>query len=230
MTTYLYSCWFGPERFRLMAKALEASIIEFEPTASVTIERLTPPAIITTYTSNSVKLAAWVAFVNRLPDGAKVILIDGDCLLRGPISASAFAKPFDVAFTSKGTRRLPVNGGVVFLRVSERSRAFMREWLRVNDRMLTDRGLHQPYEIKYGGINQAALGYLRERPTALAIAELPCSIYNACHEPLWLEWQTARVIHYKSALRRALWLGPVPIRYRPLVDLHREYQRKGASL
>lgn len=221
----VYSCWFGADKFRLMATALRNSLARHEPEADVTIVEIEPPKIVDSFRSNTIKLAAWVEWACNQPDGAECLLIDGDCLLRDSVRV-AFAHEFDIAFTGKGTKRLPVNGGVVFFRASERVRAFFRQWLAVNNAMLADRNFHAPYEIRYGGINQASLGLIRENPPRdVLIIELPCAEYNACHEPLWIRWQEARVIHYKSALRRALWFAAqVSFRYRPLIDLHRSLQ------
>lgn len=224
---HVYSCWFGDARFRAMAHALRVSIREHTPGANMLIEQIESPRILNTYHSNTVKLAQWVRITDGAPEGAKLVLIDGDCLARESL-APAFDSDFDIAVTAKEAKRLRVNAGVVFLRISDRTRAFMRQWLAVNNAMLADRALHQPNEIKYGGINQAALGLIRERPLpdGMTLIELPAARWNACHDPLWSQWPQAAVIHYKSALRRALWQGLAPPQYRALVDLHRDYQRK----
>ena len=117
--------------------------------------------------------------------------------------------PFDVAYTVR-PRLLPLNAGVVFVRVSDRVRAFMTAWRDENRRMLTDTQHHQVWRRRYGGINQAALGAVLESPRTdgLAITPLPCSEWN-CEDSTWRAYDpdVTRIVHLKSQLRIALFHG-----------------------
>lgn len=200
MTRVLYSCWFGNGLWERMAGVLERSARYYCPEWSIVVERIESEAR-TSYVSNSVKLAQWVKACESLPDGAELLLIDSDCYVRGNLDA-LWEASFDVAFTrKKESGHLPFNAGVVAIRLSDASRAFMREWLRVNDSFLLNREEHKKWEAKYGGINQAALGAILEKGRhGIAIAWLPAAQWNCCHAPLWEK--PGAIVHIKSHLRQ----------------------------
>ena len=132
-----------------------------------------------------------------------MLLIDGDMAILRPLDP-IWNLSFDVAYTARERNRLPLNGGVVFLRVSDRTRQFMEAWWTANLTFLGDNAAHAPWRRSYAGINQAALGYLFEKVDhGCDIRRLLCSEWNC------VEWDRfraghTRVLHIKSGLRRAV--------------------------
>ena len=172
---------------------------------------------------NTYKLDYWQEVVDALPDGARLLLMDADTTIVRPLDA-LWELPFDLAYTIRSahaTPRIPFNGGVVALRVSEGTRAALRRWRAENRRMLDDRAHHLVWRRKYAGINQASFGLMLEDGgfADLDVKALPCQEWN-CVE--WSELaQNTRIVHYKSALRRATF-GMIALpSLRPLVaDWH----------
>lgn len=197
----LYACWFGDGHWARMARALERSAAEHAPDWVRQIERIQSTAA-GKYDTNVAKLERWAAFVDGCDNGDEVCLIDSDCFVARPLDP-VWKHLLDVAVAFKGTARLPFNAGVIFLRVNGRTRAFMHEWLSINHRMQQDRAFHRQYERTYSGINQAALGYMLERPGGLGLdlARLDAAEWNACAPQFWVQ-PTARIYHVKSTLRQ----------------------------
>lgn len=199
----------GDGRWERMASAVLSSLAEHCPDWDVRLSVLEPreaEASRASFLHNTIKLAEWVRQVEALEDGEQLLLLDADTLVRRNLD-DAFAEDFDIALTRKmkRTQSCPINAGVVFVRGSEASRAFFREWQAVNDRFYVDPAEHSPWEVRFGGINQAALGYLIENERLPATRWLDCAEWNACYEPLWrAAYDVSRIIHYKSHLRKAL--------------------------
>lgn len=211
----LASCYFEVDpaaggKWGRLARVLEASAREQLPGWQLTVERL--PLVVTaddanqrTAIANSAKLAWWADQVAAAPDGAELLLIDADTLIRRPLE-DVWRLPFDLAYTVKPAgRRFRFNAGVVFLRVGPAVRAFFALWRQVNDRMLADRALHEQWKYRHGGINQAALGYLLEHaPPAFALRELACLEWNCEDETLpAFDPSLTRILHVKGPLRMA---------------------------
>lgn len=218
------------DRYVRMARVLERSARMHCPGWEVNVREIDAP-LAARYgnrggrnglATNTDKLREWGRIVDEAPDGDTIALLDSDMMALGTIDG-AFATPFDVACTDKQhCQKLPFNGGAVFVRVNERSRAFMRTWVEVNDRLFANPEEHAPYRGRFGGMNQAALGYMLERMTIdVAFRWLPCATWNCCDEVLWRAWRGARLVHIKSGLRRAIFNGSV---YRPhLAELRAIY-------
>lgn len=204
------------EVYRRLALVLDYSARRHNPEWSINVERLDhledPP-----YRSalgnpshewNTRKLAFWRLRTLEAPDGARLLLVDGDLLVTAPLD-DVWAEDFELAYTIRdGGSRLPFNGGVVAVRASEATRGFLDRWLEVNCRFLRSKAEHDNWRRKYAGINQASFGYLLEKGTGLSkVAQLRCSEWNLC------EWERhppdrARIIHIKSSLRTRLFNPP----------------------
>lgn len=152
--------------------------------------------------ANTRKLEIWQEAVEAAPAGEVLGLLDCDLLILGDLSEIELLR-FDVAYTSRpAAAPYPLNAGVFFIRVSERSRGFLADWRALNSRMLTDPRLHEPARQRFGGINQASLGILLERAGVDALA-LPCVTWN-CEDASWLSFgPRTRIVHVKSQLRQA---------------------------
>lgn len=209
----LASCYFevaAGGKWGRLARVLETSAREHLPGWQLTVERL--PLVVAaddanerTAIANSAKLAWWVDQVLAACDGDELLLIDADTLILRPLD-DIWRQAFDVAYTVKPAGlRFPFNAGVVFLRVSPAVRAFAAAWLGVNDRMLADRRLHEQYKYRYGGINQAALGYLlKHEPPAVDLRALACLEWNCEDETApAFDPTLTRILHIKGPLRLA---------------------------
>jgi hypothetical protein len=191
-----------------LARVLAYSARQHCPTWSIEVTPIGAPVrrlpVSEAFQANTVKLDEWTRVVLAAADGEELAILDADTLVTGPLE-SVWTIPFDVAITRRPPQAMyPYNAGVVFVRVSPVSRAFFRAWCDENRLMLADRGRHLPWKRQYGGINQAALGAILHQPHAAAVRDLPCPIWN-CEDESWpLFTSDTRIVHIKSALRRAL--------------------------
>lgn len=168
---------------------------------------------------NSVKLKLWLEFVKSTKDN--VILADCDMLARMS-AAHAFKYDFDIAFTERTRiKRIPNNGGIMFVRPNERSIKFLTEMLRINNKMLIDLPFHHIWRCKYAGMNQAAFGYMQEKYKGkIKLHKFKTIEFNAVD----CDWTSINkhtvFIHYKSKLRKTV-LGEIKGRseYKPVVDI-----------
>jgi hypothetical protein len=225
VTPHLFAPWFGGAHFGRLARVLEFTSALHCPTWQRTIERITPvkltrsPSASDSHLTNTQKLEAWYRAVLAAPDGACLLLLDADAFITRPLD-DVWERDFDVAYTVKPAK-FPHNAGVVFVRSSPQSRAFVELWRNENLRMFRDGAHHQHWRRKYGGINQASLGSVLESSVAakVQILRLPCAEWN-CEDSSWdhFDPEVTRIVHVKSALRRAVFrIGATPARLRPLM-------------
>ena len=164
---------------------------------------------IASHVHNTQKMEHWRQVVAGAPDGARVLVMDADTVIMRPLD-DVWEQDFDIAYTTKPQEKFPFNSGVIFLRVSDRTRAFVDEWRAENRRMLGDAKHHQVWRKQYGGINQAALGYMLSKGerAGVRLLKLPCREWN-CEDSSWARFDpaTTRIVHVKSGLRRAIFFG-----------------------
>jgi hypothetical protein len=234
MNPRLISCYFGKgagDQWPRLARVLAHTAAEHCPGWDVDITRITPPPMKSaigriSHVHNTQKMECWAQAVLNAPAGAQVLLIDADTMILRSID-DVWDQPFDMAYTTKPSR-FPFNSGVVFFRVSPAVREFVERWRAENRRMLGDGKHHQVWRSKYGGINQAALGYMLDSDIAahLQLVKLPCLEWN-CEDSSWSQFDPAvtRIVHVKSALRRAVFrIGPTPTKLRPLMKRWRQLE------
>lgn len=158
-----------------------------------------------TYQSNTIKLEAWVKYLEQTDDD--VVLADCDMLATGDASLAFTENPdFDVAFTGDLTRKTtPINGGIVFVRPTAAARAFFRVWLTANKLLYDNPTLHAKYRTRWSGMNQATLGYLMNNGYPdCNIQFLPLQRWNNT-DSFWHAIDDSTVfVHYKGALRTAV--------------------------
>lgn len=232
----LESGYFGSGReggiYSRLAHVLKSSAHRHCPHWDINVVRIHPgqyqsAAGNQTFIWNTQKLAFWRDQVLGGPDGARLMLMDSDTLIVRPLD-EVWALDFDVAYTVR-KHKLPLNGGVVFVRISERTRRFFDVWWKTNLRFLGSKGEHKPWRLKYAGINQAALGHTLEKADhGCSVLKLPCNEWNLCDFEKF-DAETTRIIHIKDHLRRmALSLYPVPhptAKMLKLVQLWKEAER-----
>lgn len=234
MTPRLIACWFGTEDFDRLARVLAYTARQHCRGWDLDLQRITPPPApapdgTDAFEHNTQKLEHWQRQVEALEDGTPVALVDADTMLVRPLDP-VWDLPFDAAYTVRpASCRLPFNAGVLFLRVNAGTRAMLAAWAAANRRMLTNRLFHYAWRRKYGGMNQAALGYVFESGEASGLTwrALPCLEWN-CEDSTWTQYDpgVTRLVHVKSALRMgALATGPAQPALRPLITRWRQLER-----
>lgn len=162
------------------------------------------------YITNTRKLDHWCEAVASARDGDELLLIDADTVILQPID-DIWERAFDLAYTVRPPGYpCPINGGVVFVRVSPSTRLFMAAWGRINRQMLTHKPLRDKWR-RYAGLNQRAFGSLLEqKPGDYGVMlPLPCAEWN-CEDATWSTFDTraTRILHVKSSLRSAIFERP----------------------
>lgn len=151
---------------------------------------------------NTEKLEAWLHFL-KTTDQDQVVFSDCDMVMAAPIY-DVFDPEYDIAYTARTrTTRIPMNGGVMFVRNNEASKNFFEEFYRVNKAMYNDEKFHNQWRAKYAGMNQAAFGYMYEmKPVPILLHKYLTDVWNAvdCDWPNITD--KTRLIHVKSQLRK----------------------------
>ena len=161
------------------------------------------------FITNTVKLMKWVEELKMCEFGDNVIFMDCDMLVLGDLKP-AFKKNFDVAYTFRTQCKFPVNGGIIFVKVNEKSIVFFERFLEVNNEMLADKEFHQYYRNIYAGMNQAAFGYMLEEESKIAnLKPLPCKTWNVCDHYTEALQNGARVLHIKGKLRQNIFASQI---------------------
>jgi hypothetical protein len=218
----LEACYFGPDpdgRWRRLAQTLAHSAAVHCPGWAVHLVKITPTAEKVAFGTpnhlrNTQKLTYWFERIRLAQDGDEVLLIDVDTLILRPLD-DVWRLDFDLAYTVKEAAP-PFNAGVLFLRVSDRTRAFVAAWLTENLRLLRNPKGPKAWRQIYGGVNQAALGHLlASELEGLTIRTLPCREWN-CEDSAWATFdpRVTRILHVKSGLRQAMF--PPRIGGRPI--------------
>jgi len=163
------------------------------------------------FTYNTVKLKIWRDHLRKTKDN--IIFADCDMMAIRNFS-HAFEKDFDICYTERTrTTRIPMNGGILFVRPNERSLDFFEQWYQINLRMHEcdvngNFALHNKYRNKWAGMNQASWGWMMEHKdkyTAKVVA-VKTREWNAVDcDWAHIENNPATCfIHYKSGLRKAV--------------------------
>lgn len=211
MKPRIEAVWFGDGKYERMAQVFAATARRHCPGWDLNLRKVDAldlhahRSASQGHVSNTQKLEDWNAIVQAAPDGARILLIDADTFFTNPID-DIWEQDFDLAYTVKRSQ-FPFNLGVIFVRVSDHTRTFFTAWTEQNRRMLLHKVIHRQYRSRFGGINQASFGRVLETQAALAVNLLgiPCSEWN-CEDSAWSMFDPAdtRIVHVKSALRRAI--------------------------
>lgn len=191
----------GACNYSRLAEVWLYSARKAHPDAKVKLKQVaSQPSRTTHQRRNQYKLVEWNKVVQAATEDT--ILMDVDMVVYHDIS-DVFEKDFDVCYTRRTATRMPLNGGVLFVKPTKAAREFFTQWLKVDAELLQKRNRYQPYIRKYGGQNQASFGWMLERGKYDAkIKHVDCTWYNCCNE----EWpginDATRVVHHKGALKR----------------------------
>ena len=178
------------------------------------------------YNYNDVKLKIWLDILEKSTDN----IIFADCDMMAVKSAEhAFNIDFDVAYTQRTiVNRIPMNGGIIFAKPTEKAKAFFRRWYQVNNTMLHNKGFHREWSRRWAGMNQAAFGYLHEKEKNIAkLHQYKTRYWNAVD----CDWNFINgntvFIHYKSKLRRIVLSGrPGDGKYQKAAALWYEMEKR----
>jgi hypothetical protein len=233
----LAACVFGDVRYPRLARVLEFSARRHCPEWTVDVCKIKPVlesgGFAPSHQTNTAKLDWWTQAIRDSEDGDRVLLIDADTMVIGNLDP-AWEVEFDVAYTTKVDSKYPFNAGVIFVRVNERSRAFIERWCSENRRLFVTPKEHHVYREKYAGMNQASLGCMLEAGVpaelGLNLIGLPCSMWN-CEDTFWGRFRKldARIVHIKSALRKQVFKQePRQSHLMPLIEIWEGFDREGA--
>ena len=231
------SIWFGNGIYERMARVFLATAQQHCPDWKINLRNVgvrdldRHPRALISHVANTQKMEEWNEIVQRAPNGSRLLLVDADTFFTRGIT-DVWRTRFDIAYTVKDSR-FPFNSGVVFVRANLRVKAFFRAWTEINSEMLLDARSHSPWRQKYGGINQAAFGRMLESDAArkVRIIGLPCQEWN-CEDSSWANFdpERTRIVHVKSALRRAIFSGCVLSARKPgvaaMADLWRQHEAR----
>lgn len=212
----LESLYFGAEgsRYARMARVLDYTARRHCPNWAINVRAVEPEPVQglqreTLLVVNTQKLDLWCRTIIEAPVGDRICLMDSDTLLVNGLD-DAWDLDFDFAYTVRDYI-IPINAGVLFVRVTPETKAFMQRWSDVNAAMYADVPYHLQWKEKYGGMTQASLGSILESDDhGLNLLTLPCREWN-CEDSSWGEFDPAvtRVLHIKSGLRELIFRGDV---------------------
>lgn len=186
-----------------LAAVWKYSAQKAHPEAKVDLIHLPSPKRHTSHQErNHIKLKVWRNEV--LNSEEDIVLMDVDMLVLKDIS-HIFDKSFDVCYTKRVGTKMPLNGGVLFVKSTDLAKHFFKKWYKQDETVLRSRGNFGTFVHRYGGQNQASFGYMLEKGKHPAkIIHVPCPIYNCCNESWKDVDDTTRVIHCKGPLKRYL--------------------------
>jgi hypothetical protein len=211
--------------YRFLLGAFRESVYRNMPDSELSIVEIPPPQRDSKnarpWSDNTVKIREWLSALSM---EYNLIFADCDMIITGDLSTAFENYDFDIAYTKRPQRsKHPLNGGIVFVRSSEKAHDFIKLWTVTNEKMYRDKQFHKSYQPKYGGINQSALGHLLETGDYDAnVIDLPCEIWNACDESWNRLRDDVKAIHYKGALRNDV-ISRAQIRFPKAIEIWDEY-------
>jgi hypothetical protein len=208
----IYFDYGGVDKYEKLARVFEHSIKKNSSDVDYEIIKIQAPEVKSnnkSFESNTVKLELWMDKLKETEDD--IVFMDVDMMIVRDISDAFDDHDFDIGITMRNgphAKRLPMNGGVVFVRNNEAAKEFIKLWTKANrflyDDILRTHGTkhHRFWRSRYGGMNQAAYGYMIHNYDYDArIKEFQCSEWNACVEHWRNPVLNPRIIHVKSQLR-----------------------------
>jgi len=210
----IFTVAFGDE-YLWMLDAMRRSVIENFPDAQFVVAHVKgpPPSkwLQPFLTNNDLKMEYWAQYIEEAPEGAHVVLMDCDTLVLRPLDA-VFESQFDIAYTVRDGK-VPFNSGVVFIKVSDKTRKFMRQWADANHAMIKKGSTVLHLVAEFAGINQRTMRDMLDRysrnGTDFRIKAVPCAIWN-CEQENYKNFDPDKtaVLHVKSWLREMLMGAP----------------------
>jgi len=166
------------------------------------------------YTENVWKTVIHRTAVNDAKDGELLCFMDCDTMVLGDLRPlQELSRNVDLLLTTWPEGR--PNTGVYLVKVSNTMRRWMQLWCGMTLHFLENPVEHKPYRWHYGGINQAALGWMTERRGSqgipgITIGTADSSIWNLTPENIGGYSDKTKVVHLTAWLREAC-LDKLPI-------------------
>lgn len=150
--------------------------------------------------NNLRKIIGWNYYIQNSKEDC--ILLDCDIIVLKDIT-EVFNEDFDIGYTFRDCKcSNSLNTGVMFFRVNERTREFVKEWENVCLKMYYDFKFWYEWKNKYYGLTQPAFGYLLENyKKEINFKVFPCSIYNAS---IYEYNKNTKVIHIQDPVWKKL--------------------------
>lgn len=202
------SPWTGEDpTYERMSRVVEWSARRHNPDAEILVHNVDPRPTSRSGDAFVRKALAWTSTIQAADDGTDLVLLDTDTIVLGELASAfeveaAHGGPFDVAVTSRGGLS-GLNSGVLFVRVSSRTRHFFRDW---SERTMEWCRCNRPPEPRFG--DQDALRDMLAAPHGIAVAWLGCARWNA-EQHCWPPRADCRIVHVKSDARRLLFGGRI---------------------
>lgn len=228
------------EQYRRMARVLAASAAENSPATPLEIHRITGadseltarPDCKRTWIDNARKAKHHNRIIQQAEDGAVLGMLDSDCMVLGDLSEISDME-FDIAYTERPPgSKWRINTGVYFVRVSAAVREYCQLWFEKAREMLGNRGLHDEWKSKYGGIHQSAFGWMIERSgISRNLLSLPCETWN-CVNGCYTKAENPKVVHLMRYSMRKWCFGecrPPGENERRLAERWQAYDARGTG-
>jgi len=233
------------ERHAAMANVLRLSATENSPTTPLSITEITEPddelkaigpgKLNAQWLDNARKAKHHNEIIQAAEDGEVLGMLDTDTMVLGDLSEIE-SMDFDLAYTIRppGSSKWKLNTGVYFVRVNGNVRRFVGRWYQAVLDMLADPILHHHWKKTrgYGGIHQAALGFLLESSYYMPVKllQLPCETWNCCSK-LWDKTDNPKIVHIMGQMREWCLGGrPAPTEAeRRLVERWKAYDERSKS-
>jgi len=156
-------------------------------------------------TNNALKTKYQMELVQDSKDGDQLCLMDADTMITGDLS-EVWDDDFDLAVTDKENREVkaPINTGVLFVRVSDETKAWFQQWYNMVLYLLQNPEKLKQEKKVHLGINQSALGMLMRQPHELDIKLIPCRLWNSTTITWPLFSEETKVVHILGSLRQCI--------------------------
>lgn len=222
-------------KYTRLRDVLVGSMSENMPDATLTVLELPrvgeKEGVHQGFVNNHYKLRAQLDYVGTITH--PTILIDIDTMVLKPLE-SAFESEFDVGVTKRNHKRLPLNGGVIFLHPTEGAQKWLHDMRSADERLEAGDPEICAFMERYGGVNQSAMGYLLETHSVEDVRYkwFDGRIWNACDRADWKAVsKKTRVIHIKSQLRDGFFMPEIcELDHRDIVQRAMRYERIGAKI
>lgn len=153
---------------------------------------------------NSLKTKYHYEIVQEARTGTILGMFDLDLLVLHDLSEIEDEK-FDIAFTTREQGESTINTGVVFVRVSKKTKEWYKQWYDNVLHLLENNVLRRELKVKYLGINQSGLAMLLQETHELDILELPGLIWN-CTPVCFSNFDSeqTKIVHLLNQVKKSI--------------------------
>lgn len=207
--------WFdrraGIDRYRKLAAVWQLTAARtFGPDTRVICEASDPPdftvpCAVFNRSGRRIGPSKTLSWLKKLQFWHDVVMAANGPILVCDIDMMFFGDPFpELAGITYDVALCQSNTGAVYFSGSDKSKWFMDNWLTVAERMVSDAALYEKWDARYKGLDQAAMGLMRETMigTEANVVRIPRKFHAV--------WKSLRstpdpyLIHYHSQLRAAI--------------------------